>query len=709
MQLTHLSITNYRGIHQIDVPMSRFACFIGRNNAGKSTALQAVSLFFTGTKLSRADFFDDSKPIRIAITLSEITAADISMLAEEHRERIAAITVDGKLTLVRCYETDGKSRLRYVGLVPKDERFLDSAVSSLVKGKKGGPLKSAVVGVFPELEGKLDSSASGAKVRELIQELANAIPGEQKEESDADLPTGIDESIKAFLPEPIYIPAVKNLADDTKTSQTTPFGRILGILMDAVEPQLGNIATLFKELSGKFNRTVQPDGSIVDNRLAEMKLIEGTVEEFVRESFAGVSLEIKVPPPELRTILSSAQILVDDGVTGPIDSKGDGLRRAVVFAVLRSYVSLNQPGAIAGKPPEGPSDRHILLFEEPEIYLHPAAQHTLFEALRVFALRNHVLITTHSPAFFGPNATDNFIRLSKATDPAVSTKPFTVASCVNMNDVKEKDLFQLVCFENNNAAFFFNTVILVEGDSDYIVWPHVLRLLETKWPTVHANARFTRIGGKASIRRYRDFFRRFGVRVVVLTDLDIVTKDFDQLDAGEEIEKRRSVLLQNVDKLIESDGGFSEPKAKHVKKTHDSGDAHSLYKKAKAAYVAAKDGKGDHADAIGALDEFFAWEKRHHRLDVLMDATKTDVLAAKRALLTELRGKDVFVLEKGVLEDYYPEDIIGSDKPSMAQDFCKKIATREAACGLSDKQMCDGKELSEFEIVCRGIVAASSN
>ncbi len=362
MQLTRVSITNYRGIHQMDVPLSRFACLIGRNNAGKSTALQAVSLFFTGTKLPRGDFFDETKPIRIAITLSGISQLDLSRLAPEHRDRIAAVAVDGNLTLVRFYETDGKSRFRYAGLVPKESRFHDSEISALVKGKKGAGLVTAVTGQFPELKGKLDSSATITNARDAIQEFARSLPADQKEERDADLPTGIDESIKGFLPEPIYIPAVKNLSDDIKTSQATPFGRILGILMDAVEPKLGNIATLFKELSEKFNRTVLSDGTIIDNRLDEVKLIESTVQDFVRESFAGVSLEIKVPPPELRTLLSSAQILVDDGVTGPIDSKGDGLRRAVVFAVLRSYVALHQPGAIAGVAQDGPSDRHVLLF-----------------------------------------------------------------------------------------------------------------------------------------------------------------------------------------------------------------------------------------------------------------------------------------------------------------------------------------------------------
>jgi hypothetical protein len=48
------------------------------------------------------------------------------------------------------------------------------------------------------------------------------------------LPTGIDKSIEPMLPDPIYIPAVKDLADDIKTSESTPFGKILGGLQAIV-------------------------------------------------------------------------------------------------------------------------------------------------------------------------------------------------------------------------------------------------------------------------------------------------------------------------------------------------------------------------------------------------------------------------------------------------------------------------------------------
>lgn len=87
MKLTQLSITNYRALRDVTIPLSRFGCLIGENNSGKSSFLQTLSLFFSGTKLGASHYFDESKPIRIAVTFEDIGDADLARLADEHRTR----------------------------------------------------------------------------------------------------------------------------------------------------------------------------------------------------------------------------------------------------------------------------------------------------------------------------------------------------------------------------------------------------------------------------------------------------------------------------------------------------------------------------------------------------------------------------------------------------------------------------------------------
>src|SRR5229473_1237212 len=115
MQLTNVSVKNFKGLLDISVPLSRFVCLIGENNAGKSSLLQALLLFIEGRKLEPSLYFDPGGPIVISIKIEGISEADLQLIAnEEHRARFREILSAGRITLVRRYEPTGTSRLRWV-------------------------------------------------------------------------------------------------------------------------------------------------------------------------------------------------------------------------------------------------------------------------------------------------------------------------------------------------------------------------------------------------------------------------------------------------------------------------------------------------------------------------------------------------------------------------------------------------------------------
>ena len=651
---------------------------------------------FRARSLPLRHFFDESSPIRIAVKFEDISPGDLARLASEHRTRVAGIVKDGNLTLVRKYSTDGKSTLCYCTPAPKDARFSLDSISALVKSQRAGQaFVRKVIDVFPELEGKVGVDMNQDEIKQKIRELADSLPDGQKILSDQPLPTGIDTSIAPMLPDPIYIPAVKDLADDIKTTESTPFGRILTILLPAVEAKLPEAHELFKQLDSKLNRMQQGDGTFVDDRIEEIKVIEATVERYVRESFADIALRIHIPPPELKTIFSAAKIYVNDGVEGLIDTKGDGLRRALVFSILRSYVQLKLrltpdselpvPSGVETQSEVQPAPlSYILLFEEPELFLHPKGQHILFDALGEFAKDHHVLVSTHSPMFFGPGTTGTFIKLRRTTDYAVAPKPFTHPLPIDLSNMSSKDQFQIICFENNTAAFFADTVVLVEGDSDYLLLPHIAKGIDPSWDIARKSLHFARITGKGNIRRYRDFFARFGVRVPVIADLDFLLTGFDHISPDRPLQIARNDLLRHVDELVVLDG--AEPTAKEAKEAHGSGDLRSLWSRVKQRRRDLAAGCCTQAEHDLAVEEFFAWERKSERLDVLKNSGDTQLLQLKWRLLDLLRQSDVFLLERGAIEQYYPDTITGADKPSKAEDFCMKVATREAILGCCGEQ-----------------------
>lgn len=726
MRLGELTIENYKALKDIRVPLSRFVCFIGENNAGKSSVLQALKLLIDGGTLNSSHFYDTTRPVRIQLTINDITEADVQRLADEHRAKVLGMLRNGTLVLARIFESDKKSSLKHVARLPKDARFNESELSELLAGKVSNEMRAAIEKRFPELEGKTKEITKIGDMRAAVYGLAAGLPDDQTEPRDKALETGIDVSVLALLPEPIYIPAVKDLSDDVKTATTTPFGKILKVLLDVIAPKLAEQQVLFDGLNAKLNRVITADGHVLeDQRLDEVKLIEATVERFIQESFSDVKLRIEMPPPKLQTILSGAQIMVDDGVEGLIDTKGDGLKRAVVFSILRSYVELNRPGKLlpATTPPPGQVAVHVepaldaqapsaprpylLLFEEPELYLYPKAQQILFEALSLFSKSHAVLVTTHSPAFFGPDGTTLFVKMSKSSGQAASEKPYSRANLVDVSIGDARDQFQLVCYENNNIAFFADRVVLVEGDSDFIVIPHIANLLRPGWATGRTPTRFAKIGGKSNIARYKAFFERFGMTVFVLTDLDfLLGSEYSKVVVLEALRQQRNGLLASVDAQIAATGGFGEPNGKHVKNAAEKADVHALWRRAREVKHRYDAGTANANELAAAIDAFFAWEKYWPRREVLEQPPTGAIRSELIALITALRAQGLFVWEKGSIEDYYPAGVVGDGKPAQAIDCCSKIKVAAEAQALCANDHLDSKgaSVSEFDAIFSYII-----
>jgi putative ATP-dependent endonuclease of OLD family len=709
MNLSHLHVKNYRGLKDVSIPLSSFVCVTGENNAGKSSLLQALSLFLSGSALKKTDYFDESKEILIEVKISNITPIDLQLLAEEHRERIGSLLVDGSVLLVRRYDTDGKSQLGHFGLVPKESRFSPDEVTALTGGKRGTALKEALLRGFPELREKASGAMSQAAVKELIENLGNNLPDEEKEIRFKALPTGFDRSVTPMLPERIYIPAVKDFSDDTKTAETSSFGKILAIVMKRIEPLLAQEAGLFAELSRKLTRVMGASGEILDGRLPQVQMIEKTIQKYVRESFANVSLEIDIPPPELKSVLATARILADDGVKGPLELKGDGLRRAVVFSILRSYVELARSSSDGENTTKGQAERgYLLLFEEPELFLHPDAQKILFDALGVFSEKNHVVVTTHSPMFLSPKALATFIRLSKEKNPAAG-RPFTKAIHVDLTGVGTRDEFQIICFENNSAAFFAKRIVLVEGDSDYIAFPHIAETLDPSWSCRNHSVAFVRVGGKGSLARYKKFFELFEVPVFVIADLDCLEDSFEKLDPSDEAKELRKVLMEEAEAAIQAAGLGAKPKSDDIKKAQQQTDIRALWDAVRAAKHDYDADKSRIGELDSAVEAFFSWEKKNLRRNLIQKAENPEIKKVKRSLIWTLRKSGVFILEHGALDDYYPEGTEGQDKPSKAQSFINLHDTREKLIPLSPEQICPdtGNSAREFEFICSAIFQAS--
>jgi len=139
------------------------------------------------------------------------------------------------------------------------------------------------------------------------------------------------------------------------------------------------------------------------------------------------------------------------GVTTPLESMGDGWQSLVRIAALD----------VLSQYPEETASRVVLLFEEPESFLHPHLSRKLSGVLdRLAAAGWVVALTTHSPNFVSFSRNQSILRLTRNEN--------TVKACVlETSQVEEAPKFQERMDERGaHEMLFAQKAVLVEGQDD---------------------------------------------------------------------------------------------------------------------------------------------------------------------------------------------------------------------------------------------------
>lgn len=673
MKISKIHIANFRGIKEIDLSPAQMNCIIGENNAGKSTGLLAINLFLKGTKISESDFYEKSKEIFIDVTFSNVTETDLNkILDKENRSRIKNIIENNELKFRRKYKIDCTSELLCYKKVPINIIYKADWIASELKGKKGGELKTFLKDTYQFTQNDVSNISSQAAAKEKIERLILNLPSDQFVYDWEHLPTGFSNTVTPMFPEPIYIPAVKDFTDETKTKESTSFGKLVKILFTQIEksPEFLEIKNSFEKLNKMLNRQLIKDDEgneqLLDERLDSLKILESDIQQVFQESFSQIKLELQIPNPEVRQIFNSTQILVDDGIKTTIDYKGDGVKRTLVFSILRTYVEkLNS---------DSQNTDYIFLFEEPELYLHPNGQRILYNVLEKLSIKDQVFVTTHSPNFFSATAKETcFIKIYKDFS---STPPCSKAKEINfVQNSSYKDAFQIICYENSTPAFFSKKVLLVEGDSDLIFLKGLSKFINENYCFEKTNIPIIRINGKMNTKRFYEFYKHFDIEVFTLLDLDILIDGFDKLDFSSnasELNSLRQQLLTKLDQICEEKNISSKIKGSIISEQIKKLSWQDKYKRLKALANKIKNRDEVSDDDLKEIDELFEFETNNKRREALK-LPETFYLEEKIQLINRLYDLGYFVLNLGAIEAYYPNQTSGEDKPSKALNALKII------------------------------------
>ena len=687
MQLSEIEISNFKGLNfEVFKPKS-FSCLVGENNAGKSTVLQALVYALNRPKsIPVSMFYDENNPIVFKLKFEEVMQGDLNRLKPEHRVKMEPLIYGGELTITAKYIKSDGLELFVSKLVPSDVRYRDENIAENFKGMRSAAQARTVIEArYPEYLEDLPDGSTPAQAKVYLNDSINEFDAAQFEYVDTTLPSGIPSSITALIPEPIYIPAVKNFEDDLKTTQSTSFGRLMGLLMEDLSPDLQDINDTLLDLKKRLNRYVDDNGDMQDKRLPKVVELENTIEGFLSENFPNVTVDLEIPPPEIKTILNTAKIYIDDGSRDLIENKGDGVKRSLTFSLLRAYVEIlsrrntNQQEVeedvevVLEKP-------LIFLFEEPELYLHPKGQRILFSTLAKISESFQTVITTHSPLFFEPGVTAQFVRVAKVgADPKPIGKLYPVDFEIDQENL---NTFRMAKFDHSEAAFFSNHIVLYEGESDEFFFRHVAKTLNQEWSFQDKNIALVEVGGKGNFSKFRKFFESFGLKVSVLSDLDVLIKDFNHLDASKDAVNLRGELIQRLDQRVNELNIEPELTGKRVKSVVKNPRWVEKYETAKEIIHEVMKAEAVTPEQIVTLHELFSWEADESRYTVIStdDDVKTDVVA----LIDLLRTEGVYILSKGAIEEYYPDDVtLNCSKPERALKVIEIVTSQEFAKALS--------------------------
>lgn len=531
MKISRLVVRNFRCIESFEIFPRTFTSLIGPNNAGKSSTLRAVEVLLNQITPDADEWRQghEKEPIEIEAEFDDI------LEWERNKEGVSGLVHDGKIRLMlQIFPTDeaaGRKKPEKVYRCFKSpetitgwaEKSADLATDIQTAAKTAG-IDSK--GIF--------SKAKQEKVREVIRKdlpgLIVAGPAEWTTDGFS-----IDAALQQALPQAQVIPAIRDAGDDGAPGAGTSFSLLLkSIIMPAVSE-----STEYKALmKAVADLELKLKGTGADQLPAVQKLADSISSKLSDLISAKVTLGMDTPDTD-KFIGANTVLRLDDGTTTRIGLQGHGLQRALVFAMLEVLAAQRAIGSAIGDQP-APVRRTVLLFEEPELFMHPHLMRRLKEVLTKIAKRPdwQVVVSTHSPFLIDIAEDRCSLVIHRRASPNVPPTVTQLKADPLDGEGKEEERNRLRAILDFHPtvceAFFARNVVLVEGDSEIAVLVrqdklYELGALNMEWVR---NTTVVSCDGKWTIVPIARLLRAFKVPVRAIHDIDRKGKSDPELLAN---------------------------------------------------------------------------------------------------------------------------------------------------------------------------------
>ena len=496
MRIKTLILENFRLYKQrVEIPFSQLTCFIGKNDAGKSSILEALSIFFeSGIKIDSDDASKSGNPkkVRIGVIFDDLPENVILDSNEPTTFRDEYLLNPGELLEIHkvynCSLQSPKSTVFICANYPNLSDIVD------VIQKNQSDLKSIVKSL--SLEGKCEQTKNPS-MRRAIYEHYGKLDIQPREISlDEGHGKTIWTSIQKQLP--LFALFQSDRASNDQDSEVQDPMKV------AVDKALSTLGSELDEITNEVKESVQTTAKLTLEKMSES----------YPELASTLTPKFKVPNWKS---LFKIEFLSDGDV--PLNKRGSGVRRLILLSFFQAEVERK----LQDKTTNGNSSQStIYAIEEPETSQHPNVQKKMMQTfLDISAEGDQIILTTHVPALAGlvPLESLRFI------DHEPISKEIRVRDGTASSDVYREIADALGVFPNPNDQIDVKVVVLVEGKNDIVALKSMIDVLEREETIGPIDDKFifwTMGGGDGQLLDWvrQDDLKKLKVPLVVIADSD---------------------------------------------------------------------------------------------------------------------------------------------------------------------------------------------
>jgi len=498
MKLESVKLKNFRGYKaETVIPLSNLTAFIGKNDAGKSSILEALEIFFNNSAVNcekdDLNINSDNSNIEISCVFSGfpdqiiIDAANPTTLQNEY-----LLNTDKKLEIKKVFSA--------TAVKPKEKIYIICEHPSVDKGQDLLTLKRSDLrkrandlGINEE---KYNSNLNSSIRQTIWQSLGDLRLTPIELLVDKEDTKKVYETIKSYLPLYALFQSDRQSKDDDK-EVTDP-------MKIAVQQALGELSDEIEHIKTQVRKKAVETANRTLEKLQEMspELASQLVPDFKSEPKFDSQFKLSIKS--------------EDNIS--INKRGSGVRRLILLNFFRAEAERRLT--------ENQNKKIVFAFEEPETSQHPDHQEMLINAfLELSHTNSQILLTTHTPALAGLLPLDSLRFIEKNGDDRNVE--------LGTDKVFEKIANTLGILADpisKNAT----AILIVEGKSDVTFINHIATQLKNSGHLTHTlnDKRFAivPIGGCGNIKHWRtmQLAKQFAIPYCVLLDSDKGTTEESQ-------------------------------------------------------------------------------------------------------------------------------------------------------------------------------------